>query len=161
MNSSFSFKSSWCNSSYNSNCPMQNSWRGRELNKFFPTNRSDDLHLFSVIFIRLLWSYRSAAFRTLLVGVADDGGPHIGVGRHLVQPKGLHHLDGLTVHAALPLGSTENMVMLWLKVKIRLHSCCDWKSDLRCHWKSDLLSCHWKSDCAHSGLKLDCIHAVT
>ena len=36
MNSSFSFISSWCNSSYNSNRPVQNSLRGKELNKFFP-----------------------------------------------------------------------------------------------------------------------------
>jgi hypothetical protein len=45
--------------------------------------------------------YQFAALRALLVGVADDGRPHVGVGRHLVQTKGLHHLDGLAVHAAL------------------------------------------------------------
>jgi hypothetical protein len=45
--------------------------------------------------------YQFAALRALLVGVADDSRPHVGVGRHLVQTKGLHHLDGLAVHAAL------------------------------------------------------------
>ncbi len=45
--------------------------------------------------------YQFAALRALLVGVADDSRPHVGVGRHLVQSKGLHHLDGLAVHAAL------------------------------------------------------------
>ncbi len=39
--------------------------------------------------------------RALLVGVANDSRPHVGVGSHLVQTKGLHHLDGLAVHAAL------------------------------------------------------------
>ena len=43
MNSSFSFKSSWCNSSHNSN--RENSQRGKELNKFFPQKRSDNLCL--------------------------------------------------------------------------------------------------------------------
>ena len=33
MNSCFSFKFSWCNSSYNSNCPLQNSKRGKEFIK--------------------------------------------------------------------------------------------------------------------------------
>ena len=37
MNLSF-FKSSWYNLSYNSNRPVQNSWRGKEFNKFFPPN---------------------------------------------------------------------------------------------------------------------------
>jgi hypothetical protein len=45
--------------------------------------------------------YQFAALRALLVGVADDSRPHVGVGRHLVQTEGLHHLDGLAVHAAL------------------------------------------------------------
>ena len=40
MNSSFSFKSSWCIH------PRQ----GKELNKFFPTNRSDDLCLFFCLY---------------------------------------------------------------------------------------------------------------
>ena len=31
MNSFFSFKSSWCNSSFNSNRPIQNSQHGKEL----------------------------------------------------------------------------------------------------------------------------------
>ena len=46
MNSSFSFKSSGCNSSYNSNCPAQNSWCGKVLNKFFPPNKGDGRCLF-------------------------------------------------------------------------------------------------------------------
>ena len=57
MNSSFSFKSSWCIH------PRQ----GKELNKFFPTNRSDDLCLFSV-FILLLWFERLISFLISLSG---------------------------------------------------------------------------------------------
>ena len=50
MNSSFYFKSSWCNSSYNSNRLVQNSQRGQELNQFCPPNRSDDICLFFGIY---------------------------------------------------------------------------------------------------------------
>ena len=46
MNSSFSFKSSRCNSSYSSNRPVQNSQRDKELNKFCLLNTNDDLCLF-------------------------------------------------------------------------------------------------------------------
>ena len=42
INSSSSFKSSWCNSSHNSNRPVQNSKCGKEFNKLFPPNRSDE-----------------------------------------------------------------------------------------------------------------------
>ena len=43
-------KSSWCNSSYNSNRPVQNSQRGKELNTFFPPNRSNNLCLFLCLY---------------------------------------------------------------------------------------------------------------
>ena len=45
MNSSFSFKSFWCNSSYNSYHPGQNSYRGKELNRSF-----DDICLFFCLY---------------------------------------------------------------------------------------------------------------
>ena len=45
INSSFSFQSSWFNSSYNSNRLVQNNENGKEFIKFFPPNRSDDLCL--------------------------------------------------------------------------------------------------------------------
>ena len=45
INSSFSVKPSWCNSSYNSNRPVQNSYRGKEFNKLFPPKKSNDLCL--------------------------------------------------------------------------------------------------------------------
>ena len=56
MNSFFSFKSSWCNdASYNSNRPVQNTYRqrGKKFIKFFPPNRSekaDDLCLFFCLY---------------------------------------------------------------------------------------------------------------
>ena len=54
LNSSFSFKSSWCNSTYNSNSSYrQNSYRGKEFNKFFP-QRAETTFAFSSIFILLL-----------------------------------------------------------------------------------------------------------
>ena len=54
MNSSFSFKSSWCNSSYSSNSSEQNSKCGKGLNKFCPPNRCDDLCLFFCLYL-FLW----------------------------------------------------------------------------------------------------------
>ena len=54
MNSSFSFKSSWCNSPYNSNRPVRNSQRGKELKKFCPPAASTTF-AFSSVFILLLY----------------------------------------------------------------------------------------------------------
>ena len=42
MNSSFSFKSFGCNSLFKIVLAWQNNCRGKELNKFFHQNRSDD-----------------------------------------------------------------------------------------------------------------------
>ena len=50
MNSSFSFKSSWCNSSYNSNRLVQNSKRGKELIKFIHQAEATLLFLLSLYF---------------------------------------------------------------------------------------------------------------
>ena len=50
MNSSFSFKSSCCYSSYYSNRPLQNSQRGKELNNFCLPNKSNDLCLFFCLY---------------------------------------------------------------------------------------------------------------
>ena len=44
------FKSYWCNSFYNSNRPVQNSKRGKELDKLCPPNRNDDLYLFCLLY---------------------------------------------------------------------------------------------------------------
>ena len=44
--SSFPFKSSWCNSSHNSNRPVQNSYCSKEFNKFCLPNSSDNFCLF-------------------------------------------------------------------------------------------------------------------
>ena len=46
MNSSFSFKSSWCNSSHSAKSPSAKDLRGKEFNKFCPLNTGDDIFLF-------------------------------------------------------------------------------------------------------------------
>ena len=52
-NSSFSFKSSWCNSSCysKSSSAKQLQQHGKERNKFFPPKRSDDLCLFFCLYL--------------------------------------------------------------------------------------------------------------
>ena len=53
------FISSWCNWSYSSKSPVQNSWRGKKLNHFFPPSSSDELCLH-------LWLYSSSSMTILL-----------------------------------------------------------------------------------------------
>ena len=68
MNSSFPFKSSCCNSSHNSNRPVQNTQRGKELNKFFPPPPQTEAttFAFSYVFILLLWASYTAVLNSRL-----------------------------------------------------------------------------------------------
>ena len=59
---SFSFRSSWCNSSYSSNRPLQQNQHGKELNKFCPPKRSDDICLFFCLYPSSMVSSPSLPF---------------------------------------------------------------------------------------------------
>ena len=54
MNSSFSFKSSWCNSYHSKSSFRQDSKRGKELKKFFPQTEATTFAFSSVSFYILI-----------------------------------------------------------------------------------------------------------
>ena len=95
MNLSFYCISSWCNSSYYSNCPVESNQHGKKFNKFCPSNRIDDLCLFFCL-------YPSSMTGSDLHCLLPPGHCHLyhlhrlqGLPANQVSHRHLHHLHRL------------------------------------------------------------------